>query len=142
MTPLPPPRFLRLVRLSSSAAGTFGHLEDDEHRQLCVTYELPWKDNQHNVSCIPVGEYPMRRYKSPKRGYDVWLLENVPKRDMIEIHIGNSAPDTDGCILVGSHYGPTAKGYGVVNSREAFNVLMDATAGLEQLTLNIVDPPK
>ena len=69
-------------------------------------------------------------------------VENVPKRDMIEIHIGNSAPDTDGCILVGSHYGPTAKGYGVVNSREAFNVLMDATAGLEQLTLNIVDPPK
>lgn len=139
MTPLPPPTYLVLRRLAPIGVGILGHIEDDESRSICCTYELPWRDNEPKVSCIPAGTYPMIRYRSPKRGYDVWLLQHVPGREYEEIHIGNSAPDTEGCILVGTHYGFTEKGYGVVNSKEAFTALMNATAGIDRLELRVLD---
>ena len=124
---------LTLYRMSRTAYATFGRIEDAEHKELCKTLERPWVDNQHEISCIPAGTYPWVRYKSPKRGYDVPLLERVPNRDMIELHIGNVPTDTDGCILVGREFGETVKGYGILESKVAFDALMrvlDATGEL------------
>ena len=47
-------------------------------------------------------------------------LLNVPAFEGIRIHSGNTAADTDGCILVGLN---RVKGK-VINSRETFNKLM------------------
>lgn len=71
---------------------------------ICDTLENPWKDNQRNISCIPEGEYPVRlrlARESASRDYLHLLVQEVPNRDFILFHRGNTAKDTSGCILVG-----------------------------------------
>lgn len=53
-------------------------------------------------TCIPIGTYGVVAYFSPKRGYKVPLLVNVPGFSAVEIHIGNYPADTDACLLLGS----------------------------------------
>jgi hypothetical protein len=69
----------------------------------CKTIELPDLGNQHDISCIPAGCYSVVKYDSPNKG-KIFLFENVPGRDGIEIHAGNYKRDTLGCILVGSFF--------------------------------------
>lgn len=94
---------LLLKRLRTSDQGTFGELYMDDTR-LCVTCELPWKNNQHGVSCIPTGQYHYIPHNSPKHP-DTWEIAAVPNRSAILIHEGNTIADTDGCILVGDRFG-------------------------------------
>ena len=70
--------------------------------EVFCTLELPWRDNQRNISRIPAGEYDAIKYYSPKHKRIVILLLDVPERTNIEIHPGNTIKDTTGCILVGS----------------------------------------
>ena len=74
-----------------------------EYIWSCKSIELPWLENQHNISCIPAGTYPVVKFNSPTKG-NVFLLKDVPGRDAIEIHIGNYRGDTEGCILPGSRF--------------------------------------
>ena len=67
----------------------------------CLTLELPWRDNQPNVSCIPPGEYAYKIRFSPKKQYYVLELQNVPGRSYIQIHVGNFTRQIEGCILPG-----------------------------------------
>ena len=73
----------------------------------CKILELPWKDNQHDISCIPEGVYSVVKYDSPKKGR-VFLFNDVPDRGAIEMHIGNFAyggkVDTKGCLLPGTGF--------------------------------------
>lgn len=52
---------------------------------------------------IPVGIYNAKIYVSPKRNQNVILLENVPGRSFIEMHIANWASQLEGCIAPGSY---------------------------------------
>jgi hypothetical protein len=90
-----------IVRLSESDLATKGALLVDGDL-IAAVLELPWRDNQRNISRIPEGVYLMERYISPKHGYEVFKLRDVPGRDDIEIHIGNYIRDTLGCPLVGN----------------------------------------
>lgn len=71
-----------------------------------VTLELPWKDNQHDTSCIPCGTYTCK-YEEGRRSQSGVLFErcfeilNVPGRAGVLIHCGNTTQDTHGCILIG-----------------------------------------
>lgn len=67
---------------------------------VCNTLELPWRDNERRVSCIPAGTYPVKKHNSPKFGASMWV-QNVPGRSEILIHKGNFFKDTLGCILPG-----------------------------------------
>lgn len=69
----------------------------------CATLELPWRDNEHNVSCIPTGNYAVTRYHSPSKG-NVFLLCDVPERSNVEIHIANYVSELRGCIAVGTKF--------------------------------------
>tara|TARA_R110001599_G_scaffold10127_1_gene50180 strand:- start:10 stop:387 length:378 start_codon:yes stop_codon:yes gene_type:complete len=72
--------------------------------RMCDTLELPYKDNQRNISCIPAGEYKVRLRlprESATRDYLHLLVKDVPNRDYVLFHRGNSAKDTRGCVLVG-----------------------------------------
>ena len=94
---------LLLIRDTFSKKSTIGELFLNGER-MCDTLENPWIDNQRNISCIPEGVYPVRlRYprESGTRDYLHLLVQDVPNRDWILFHRGNTAKDTSGCILVG-----------------------------------------
>lgn len=92
-----------LLRFQQSEKGTLGRILY-RNMQICCTLELPWKGNQHDISCIPEGKYKCISYTSPKNGREVWMLQNVPGRSNIEIHNGSFLTDTEGCIIVGDKH--------------------------------------
>lgn len=126
---------LTLIRVAQTAQYTFGRIEDPEHRVLCVTLEEPWRDNANGISCIPAGKYHGWKRLSPKRGYVVPELKDVPDRTNVQIHCGNTLEDTLGCILVGTDY--AAKGT-IGGSKAAFEKLMAVLE--DEFTLTVVDP--
>lgn len=132
-------RFL-LIRLESNATATYGQLLDAEGKQVCVTLELPWRDNQHGTSCIPAGTYTAKRRFSPKHHGEVFGLLDVPGRSDIEIHAGNNAADSLGCILLGSAFGFVNEEHGIVESRRAFSQFMASLVGVDAFTLVVSDP--
>ena len=94
---------LLILRDTFSDESIIGELFLNDER-FCDTLELPFKDNQRSVSCIPTGEYKVRLRlprESATRDYMHLLVQDVPNRDYILFHRGNSAKDTRGCILVG-----------------------------------------
>ena len=94
---------LLLMREVFSEKSILGELFINGER-ICDTLELPWRDNQRSISCIPAGQYKVRfRYprESGTRDYLHLLIKDVPNRDYILFHRGNSAKDSRGCVLVG-----------------------------------------
>ena len=94
---------LLLIRDTFSENSVIGELFLNGER-MCDTLENPWLDNQRNISCIPEGEYKVRlrlARESASRDYLHLLVQDVPNRDWILFHRGNTAKDTSGCILVG-----------------------------------------
>lgn len=77
------------------------------------------------ITAIPAGRYRVTVTWSPKYKRMMPLLNDVPHFDGIRIHSGNTAKDTDGCILLGNN---TKTGM-VLQSREtcnAFYKILDA----------------
>ena len=65
---------------------------------VCNTIELPWLQNEHNISCIPEGRYELRKRVTQKRGQHL-LVVNVKGRELILIHPANDAKkELRGCI--------------------------------------------
>lgn len=91
-----------LERFMHGKTVTFGAL-DIGPVQL-FTLEEPWRNNERGVSCIPPGVYPLRNITRPS-GKPAIAVVNVPGRDNILIHPGNTVRDTEGCILPGLEYG-------------------------------------
>ena len=109
---------LILERIAKRKTYTIGHLYiqrrvDDEYLAgtenlyFCDTLEPTWRDYANGAykvkgrSAIPEGRYAVVISFSPK--FKAWLpiLLGVPKFEGIRIHAGNTAKDTQGCILVG-----------------------------------------
>ena len=60
-----------------------------------------------HITAIPTGRYEVTLTYSPHFHRTLPLLNNVPGYSGVRIHPGNTAADTDGCILVGEN---TTKG--------------------------------
>jgi hypothetical protein len=100
--------------------GTNGVLLVDG-KYFCYTIELPWKENQQNISCIPEGRYNLVKRESVKFE-DHLLLQEVEDRELILIHWGNDAlEDLRGCIAPVSYH--TSAGCGDY-SKKMFYPLM------------------
>lgn len=72
-------------------------------------------------TAIPVGTYPVTITYSNRFKRDLPLVGQVPGFEGIRIHPGNTAEDTEGCLLVGR----TKTDKAVGESRAAFNQLFD-----------------
>ena len=94
---------LLLLRDTFTDESTIGELFVNGER-FCDTLELPYRDNQKSISCIPTGEYKVRLRlprESATRHYIHLLVKEVKDRSHILFHRGNTAKDSRGCILVG-----------------------------------------
>lgn len=107
--------------------GTFGSLEAVG---LFAAYslELPWNRNQRRISCIPCGTYPLRRSHYHQGDYPCWEICDVPDRDEIKIHIGNTIADILGCVVIGTGLGRLYKKWAVTSSGIAYQKWMEATS--------------
>ena len=86
----------RVYAHSGSIIGVL-YANDD---QVCYSLELPWKDNQSNVSCVPVGTYAGKIRTDGTKGWRI-ELESVPNRTYVELHVGNFPGEIQGCVLLG-----------------------------------------
>ena len=88
---------------------------------ICYTIELPWKNNAHQISCIPEGKYLLINRYTKELGWHLQVL-NVPDRSGILIHAANVAlKELKGCI--GPVSALTKHGCGT-NSRKALKKLI------------------
>ena len=127
---------LLILRDTFTDKSTIGELFLNGER-FCDTLELPWRDNQKSISCIPAGEYKVRlRYprESATREYLHLLVQEVKDRSYILFHRGNSAKDTRGCILVGQGSQQDI----VHNSTLAMDLLMKEIINLGAKNINLI----
>ena len=127
---------LLLIRDTFTDESTIGELFLNGER-FCDTLELPYRDNQRSVSCIPTGSYKVRmRYprESATRDYLHLLVQEVKDRSYILFHRGNSAKDSRGCILVGQGSQQDI----VQNSALAMDLLMKEIINLGGTNINLI----
>ena len=127
---------LLIIRDTFSKESTIGELFINGER-ICDTLENPWQDNQRNISCIPEGVYKVRlrlARESATRDYIHLLVQDVPNRDWILFHRGNTAKDTSGCILVGLGTEQDV----VHNSTLAMDLLMKEIINLGGTNINLI----
>ena len=127
---------LLIIRDTFTDKSTIGNLYINGER-FCDTLENPWLDNQRNISCIPEGSYKVRLRlprESATRDYLHLLVQEVPNRDWILFHRGNSAKDTSGCILVGNG----RKQDIVENSRLAMDLVVKEILHLGGENINLI----
>ena len=91
---------LTVLRYDTSIKGTYGTLEMNG-APFCCTLEPPMSEPPTKPRAIPAGTYPLAITYSPRFGRDMPLVVGVPDFEGIRIHIGNTVPDTVGCLLVG-----------------------------------------
>jgi len=127
---------LLIIRDTFTDKSTIGELFLNGER-FCDTLELPYKDNQRSISCIPAGQYKVRlRYprESGTRNYLHLLVQEVKDRSYILFHRGNTAKDTRGCILVGQGTQQDI----VHNSTLAMDLLMKEIINLGGTNINLI----
>ena len=77
--------------------GTNGKITCDG-KFICYAIELPWKQNERRISCIPEGEYFLRKRFSRKFAWHLELVA-VKNRSLILMHPANNAlQELNGCI--------------------------------------------
>ena len=104
---------LKLVRTFKGADYTIGKLFVDGGF-LTNSLEDPVRPEKiKGITAISAGTYKVIMTMSKRFGKVMPLLLDVPNFEGVRIHSGNTAADTEGCILVGKN---TEKGK-VLNSR-------------------------
>ncbi len=116
-----------LQRTEYTPHGTFGRVSVDKRSWNLFSGELPWRENQHDVSCIPAGIYECSWGYSPKFQRFAYRVEDVPERSGILIHSANYMGDVklgfksdlNGCIALGGCFGFFANQKVLLQSRDA-----------------------
>ena len=148
---------LRLKRIARREMYTIGRLYIDgvyfcdtiEDKDRGLKQSLPASVNKsmkrYGATAIPTGRYQVTlKVKSPKfskkkqyefcNGYLPRLL-NVPAFEGVLIHIGNTANDTEGCLLVGRN----TKVGKVLDSGATFRKLYDKLKASKELIFITVE---
>lgn len=127
---------ITIKRIAKRNGYTIGHLSvnnqyfcdtlEDRDRGLTSTMSRLdiVKTKVKGQTAIPTGRYRIIFTYSPKFRRKMPLLLDVPGFDAIRFHYGNTAADSEGCILVGEN---KRKGM-VLNSRKTFERLNDIMA--------------
>lgn len=131
---------LILTREQLDADVTIGSLSADGAwcAWVCEDTVRPPGQKVYGKTAIPYGSYRIDITMSARFRRPLPLLLNVPMFEGIRIHPGNTAADTEGCLLPGLQRWPK----GVGESRKAFDALyaqlLAAKARGESITIDIV----
>lgn len=115
---------IRLHRTVLAAAFTLGCTVFAGHQYFSVEDTVRPLSDCTRISCvgkingrtaIPAGRYEIKDTYSPKFHKKVLELQNVPGFQGVRIHSGNSADDTEGCLILGFKQSST----GVLQSNAA-----------------------
>lgn len=100
----------------------------------CYTLEdIERSKKIYGETAIPKGTYKVKLTYSPKYKRLMPLICDVPSFAGIRIHSGNSAEDTEGCLLVGQTRGVDSIGF----SRTAYAKLFTKLQEANSITLTI-----
>lgn len=116
-----------LTRDRRLAHDTTGQLRDENGVLLCLILEDVVRDGPkvYGKTAIPFGRYRVTIARSPRFQRELPLLNAVPNFAGILIHPGNTANDTEGCLLPGLARRTLDDGTQYVSrSREAFDEIM------------------
>lgn len=116
-----------ITRIDSGDQGTFGKLVTDGFS--CFTGELPWRDNQANISSLPAGEYLGTWTFSAHFNRFMYVITPTTGRSGIRIHEANFMGDKtkklrcqlNGCIALGERMGVMDGQKALLLSRPAVN---------------------
>ena len=127
-----------IISSPSSAECTMGKLSIDGVF-FCHTLEDVVRSVKiKGMTAIPAGIYEVIINNSGRFGRPMPLLLDVPGYAGVRIHVGNSAKDTEGCILVGYEKGKDA----IYKSKNAyadlFERLKKAMNENEKVTIEII----
>jgi hypothetical protein len=109
--------------------GTYGELfKDGEH--LCYMVEREWNNNEKSKSCVPAGNYKLKRHTSPKYGKCFALeaptlsvtIDGPSQRTHCLWHTANWPEQLEGCGAPGDKFHPTK--WGVANSKKTLEMLL------------------
>jgi hypothetical protein len=131
---------LRLLRKIFTPESTIGVLSVNGKPECFTLEDRVRAAKVPGKTAIPAGIYEVSINFSDRFQRPLPLLLYVPGFSGIRIHPGNTAADTDGCILVGRTRGVNA----VLNSRAAFQALfgkLQAAARREKIFLEVAGSP-
>ena len=124
-----------------SARNDFG-IDVGNGRKGVHSLELPWKDNQPRISCIPVDIYICERSMyyggdgvGGKADYPCFEIMNVPDRAEIKIHIGNYLKNFLGCVGLGMARDTAVPA--IWSSSKAFALFMEYCEGVDEFEMEI-----
>jgi hypothetical protein len=132
-------RFKLPIWLSLLFTVGYLYVKDESNNIIfsCFTIELPWKNNEDKVSCIPAGVYPLVWEFSQHFGRNLWEIKNVPQRDECKLHVANRVSELLGCAGLGDSIAMEAKGWYVTNSRATIENFHRVMAGHTKATITI-----
>jgi hypothetical protein len=115
----------------------FGHEGTASHIRIggwrCCGLELPWRDNQRNVSRVPAGLYALVPIPEKRTYYLVGsgvvrLYEEASLTDRwgIRFDIANTVDEILGCIAIGKSLGFLGGNLAVLESRSAMWQMLDS----------------
>lgn len=90
-------RICELTRTLTDDQGTIGQLvvrsEDNLLLFSCPFLELPWRNDETDLSCLPDGDYYLSMRWSPHHACDLYHIDGDHHRVACEIHAANLAGD-------------------------------------------------
>lgn len=134
---------LLLKRRWLTAKSTIGELWLDGAMRCYVLedrYRPPPEKKVYGQTAIPCGRFGVIINHSPRFNRDLPLLLNVPGYEGVRIHPGNTADDTEGCLLPGRVRRPDQ----LLESRVAFEDLfvgLQMKLSLGPVFINVVLEP-
>jgi hypothetical protein len=121
---------LELLRTECGKVCTLGELVVDGKHECWTLEDVVRADGVkvYGETAIPKGTYSVDITYSPRFKRDLPLLIGVENFIGIRIHPGNTASDTEGCILVGQGKGQNC----ILSSRAAFDALFAKMAAAKK----------
>lgn len=127
---------VELLRIEENKThGTFGILRLNKE-MFCITLEPCDENNAKGISSIPAQQYICNRYSSAKYPSTFQVMD-VPERESILFHPGNTIKDTAGCILLGKSVYDLRYERGIANSGETFRRFMSVMESTDEFHLTI-----